>query len=224
LEKIEKAKSFDEQAYLHIKDAIVKGLLRPGEFVAEVRLAEELGISKTPVRKAVARLRDQGFLVAVPYKGHFVSDISVEDISEVYELRQLLECHLVRNTVEQFTATDLEAMGATLKAADDALKHEDVDQYVMHNREFHHYFDRKYGHQRISDVLDNLDEHVQRIILYARQSDYYYLIEHQQDEHRQILEATRRKDVELAVRLMRSHLSNFCDALVEHMKDRVPAS
>ena len=51
MERIEKAKSLDEQAYLHIKDAIMRGLLHPGEFVAEVRLADELGISKPPFGK-----------------------------------------------------------------------------------------------------------------------------------------------------------------------------
>ena len=81
LNRLEKPQSLDEQAYEQIKEAIINCVFNPGDFLAEVRLAEELGISKTPIRKAMARLHQEGFLDNVPYRGYFVADISIEDIA-----------------------------------------------------------------------------------------------------------------------------------------------
>jgi DNA-binding GntR family transcriptional regulator len=218
LEKLEKPVSLDEKAYRNIKDAILKCMLAPGEFLAEVRLAEDLGVSKTPIRQAMARLQQEGFLETVPYKGHFVARVSVEDISEIYGLRQLLEGHLVRETARRFTREELAEIEADIDAAQQALENDDVEQYVLLNREFHHCFDRKYGHSRISDVLTNLDEHVQRIIFYAIKNDYYDLLTRQCDDHRLIFKAVSEGAVETAVTRMQNHLSEFCDDLVVRLK------
>lgn len=218
MEKIEKPLSLDERAYLNIKDAILKCVLPPGEFLAEVRLAQDLGVSKTPIRQAMARLQQEGFLETVPYKGHFVARISAVDITEIYGLRQILEGHLVRETARLFGPGELAAMEENIDAARQALADDNVEQYVLLNREFHHTFDRKYGHSRISDVLTNLDEHVQRIIFYAIQQDFYDLLTQQREDHRLIFKAIREGEVETAVLRMENHLAEFCDDLVVRLK------
>ena len=214
MERLEKPKSLDEQAYFHIKSAILKCSLKPGEFLAEVRVAEDFGISKTPIRKAMARLQQEGFLTNIPYKGYFVAEISIKDIVEVYELRQLLECYLVRETTPLFSQAELDEMDTTIREAQQAADGGDFGHYVALNREFHHAFDRKYGHHRISDVLTNLDEHVQRILFYTlhKHNDLLSKVDHQS-----ILEAVRDRDVDLAEQRMREHLAEFCDDLVNRM-------
>lgn len=221
LEPLEKPKSLDEQAYLHIKEAILTCALAPGEALAEVRLAEELGVSKTPIRKAMARLQQEGFVVTVPYKGHLVADISAKDVAEIYELRQILECHLVRHTTLLFTPAELEEMNRLLHRAQAALERDDKKRYVMLNRRFHHMFDRKYSHRHISDVLTNLDEHVQRIILYTQQNAFGDLLEKQRDDHRLILEAVEERNVEVAVKLMEDHLIGFKNELLARMESQL---
>ena len=217
--KLEKPQSLDEQAYQSIKDAILKGVFRPGDFLAEVRLAEDLGISKTPVRNAMARLNQEGFLESVPYKGHFVSDISIDDVREIYELRTVLETYVIRQTALKFSPAELDAIEDIIQTADQALEKGDVDRYVRLNRKFHHSFDRKYGQQRITDVLINLDEHVQRIIFYTlRNEEYRDILAMQRKDHLSIFKAIQAGDVDLAVRLMESHLSEFCVRLVDRMR------
>jgi len=218
--KLEKPQSLDEQAYQSIKDAILKCVFRPGEFLPEVRLAEELGISKTPVRNAMARLNQEGFVDTVPYKGHFVSEISGNNVTEIYELRQVLECYVIRQTTHQFTQVELDAMENNVKLADIALGSGDLDRYVMLNRGFHHTFDQKYGSQSITDVLSNLDEHVQRIIFFTLQNDDYQdILDMQRGDHLRIFKAIQSGDAETAVSMMENHLSQFCTRLVNRMRE-----
>lgn len=218
MEKIEKPVSLDERAYLNIKDAILKCVLQPGEALAEVRLAEDLGVSKTPIRNAMARLHQEGFLLSVPYKGHFVAEVTAEDVNEIYGLRGILECFLVRETTPQFSVPELDQIERTIDSAQAALDREDIAQYVLLNREFHHSFDRKYGQRRITDVLTNLDEHVQRIIFFILKNEYEDLLYRQRHEHQLIFNAIRKGDVESAVQQMEAHLKDFCTLLMTRME------
>jgi DNA-binding GntR family transcriptional regulator len=210
LSRIERPKSLEEQAYFDIKQAILRGQFLPGEFLAEMQVAQELGISKTPIRKAMARLQQEGFLVNIPYKGYNVAEISAADTKEIYELRRILECHLVRETALQFTEAELDEMEASFQAAEDAMERRDYILYLACNREFHHAFPRKYGNQRILKVLTNLDEHVQRILLHKMQQEGSYDLSSR--DHRLILAAIRTGDIEAAESLMRDHLAGFPEA------------
>ena len=213
LSKIEKLQSLDDRAYLRIKQAIVDCVLPPGTLLIETRLAEELGVSRTPIRKAITRLEQEGFVTSDSSKGYKVAEISLQDIKEIYRLRELLECHLLRETAKQFTHEEIEEMDAALRGADEALKKGDYPSFLATNRVFHHTFDRKYGNQRISDVLDNLDGHVYRSVMYEYRTQGNQALDLSGD-HRLILEALRKGDVESAVSLMRNHLRRGADRAI----------
>ena len=74
-----------------LRDAIRKGILEPGERLMEVQLAEELGISRTPVREAIRKLEQEGYVIMMPRRGTYVSDISTNDVKEIFEIRSALE-------------------------------------------------------------------------------------------------------------------------------------
>lgn len=213
LPQLKRTPTLDELAYTSIKQAIIAGVFEPGEFLAEVQVAHDLGISKTPVRKALGRLQQERFLVNVPFEGYYVAEISGEDIAQVYELRVVLECFLVRETIHRFSAAELDELQAMLDSAGMALQEGDHLRFVDLNREFHHAFDRKHGNRRISDMLANLDEHVQRILLRVFAGNQEDLAASHR-EHYQILAALRERDSEAASHIMRIHLQQFCDALI----------
>ena len=217
---VKKSQSLDEQAYQLIKQAIIQCALPPGESVAELRLASEMGISKTPIRKAMARLHQEGFLDNVPYRGYSVAEISVQDVAEVYQLRQILECYLVTETALHFSLAELDEIEQLIDKSDAALASGAPADYVEFNREFHRTFARKSGSQRIADILRNLEEHVRRIILYVVQSGDDDLLDNQRDDHRQILMALREGDVAQATSMMRIHLSSFATTLVSRLQTR----
>jgi DNA-binding GntR family transcriptional regulator len=207
LEKIEKPASVDDTAYLQIKQAILDCVLAPGAPLVETRLAKELGVSRTPVRRAIARLEQEGFVTPDVSKGYKVAEISLRDLEEMYQLREILECHLIRETAHQFTQDELAQMESTLQAADQDLERDDYPAFLATNRAFHHAFDRKYGNQRISDVLDRLDEHVYRAIMWGfRGRGGEAKIQLGYGDHKLVLKAIREGDVESAVSVMRDHL------------------
>lgn len=214
LTRAEKPQSLDEQAYEQIKEAVISCSVNPGEFVAEVWMAEEMGISKTPIRKAMARLHQEGFLDNVPYRGYYVAEISVQDIAEIYELRELLECHLVRETVPHFSPAEFDQIERLVDEADAAFAADNFRDFVELNREFHRAFLHKHRSHRIRDVLRNLEEHVRRIIMYVLKKGYTDLLELQRDDHRMILQAARDGDVPRAEELTQAHLRTFSKALI----------
>jgi len=207
LEKIEKPPSVDDAAYLQIKQAILDCVLAPGTPLVETRLAEELGVSRTPVRRAIARLEQEGFVSADASKGYNVARIRFRDLEEMYQLREILECHLIRETADRFTESELAEMENTLQAAEQNLERDDYPAFLATNRAFHHAFDRKYGNQHISEVLDRLDEHVYRAIMCGfRGRTGEAKMQLGYGDHRVILRAIREGDVESAVSVMRDHL------------------
>ena len=113
------------------------------------------------------------------------------------------------------------ALDSTLGEADIALASGDHVRFVEINRQFHHSFDQKHGNLRISDVLTNLDEHVQRILIHEFGDQQMDLATSHQ-EHYAIVGAIRERDVEEAVRLMDQHLAGFCSLLVARKTLKTP--
>jgi DNA-binding GntR family transcriptional regulator len=91
----------ERRVYERLRDEIVSGELRPGAQLVEARIADELGVSKTPVREALIRLQRDGLVAIEPYRGARVTQPSPEDVREILELRLLLECRVARDLAER---------------------------------------------------------------------------------------------------------------------------
>lgn len=208
LSKINKAPSLEETVYHRIKQAIINATILPGTPLVETQLAEELGVSRTPIRKTLARLETEGFVVASPTQGYNVTEISPSDSQELWEFRAILECHLIRVTVPLFTAEEIDEMESIIVAADKALEENDLLGFLSVNRDFHHIFDKKHGNKRISDHLNNIDDHVTRRLLYEfkiKGSIQYNIY----TGHRLIIDAIRAGDADSVASLMWEHLTTF---------------
>jgi len=97
-------------AYKWIKDAIDSGVLRSGEPLSENRLSQEIEISRTPIREALRVLAQEGYIKIVPAKGAFVSEISLEDVKEIYDIRKLLEPFAALSAVQRVPEEDILAL------------------------------------------------------------------------------------------------------------------
>src|SRR5574344_1559079 len=94
----------------HIRQAIIDGTFTRGERLMEIQLAEEMGVSRTPVREAIRKLELEGFVVMIPRRGTYVADISIKDITEVYEIRTALDILAAGLAAERISDEELEAM------------------------------------------------------------------------------------------------------------------
>src|SRR3954466_12303135 len=108
------------RVYANLRDAIVRADLAPGRQLSENELAASLGVSRTPVREALQRLRDDRLVEIVPPLGTFVSPISTRAVADAQFIREALECAAVRAAAPRVTAEDVEALEQNLAAQDRA--------------------------------------------------------------------------------------------------------
>ncbi len=199
-----------------IRDAIIKGTLKPGERLMEIQLAEELGVSRTPVREALRKLELEGFIVMVPRKGAYVADLSVKDIADVFEIRIALEGLAAALAAERITDEELELMERSLIEKGEAIVAGDLERLVQVDASFHETFYQASRNERLNAIINNLREQIQRF----RSASLSYPGRNKKslDEHHAILEALEARNVTLARQLAQEHIENAENVLIETLK------
>lgn len=120
-----------------LRRAIVSGTLRPGQRVGQEEVAEKLGVSLAPVREALRVLEQEGQLTYLPRRGYFVTELRIDDLEEIYELRRMLEEKAARSALPNFTDDDTERIRLAARDCAHAAKVGDVAAELEANRRFH---------------------------------------------------------------------------------------
>lgn len=205
--------SIGENAYLPLRDvvfqtlrqAILKGELQPGERLMEIRLAELLGVSRTPIREAIRKLELEGLVVMVPRKGAAVANITEKDTKDVLEVRRTLEMFAVEVACDRITPEQLARLEEAAKEFE-ASKGADLIRIAETDMKFHEIIYEATWNDRLVQMLNHLRENMYRYrIEYLKDPHYYDSLV---SEHRQILTAIRSGDQETARRCMRNHIDN----------------
>jgi len=191
-------------AYERLKQAILSGRLHPGQPLPIQELAETMEMSRTPVREAVRALEAEGLVEVFPSRGTFVSNISVDDIRELFELREALEGMAARLAAQRRTEEDLRVLEQILQSAHAATGSDRLDREKEYGAEFHSALARIAGNSRISAIREDVKLNIDRarLISYSSPQRGAEAVE----EHHEILEAIRLGDAELAEQTMRRHL------------------
>ncbi|MEW6275526.1 MAG: GntR family transcriptional regulator [Bacillota bacterium] len=199
-----------------LREAIIKGRLKPGERLMEIQLAEEMGVSRTPVREAIRKLELEGLIVMVPRKGAYVAGISVKDIVDVFEVRAALESLAAGLAAERITEEELEELERALVQISEASSG-NLDEVVKTDTNFHEIIYRASRNQRLMQIITHLQEQIQRFrtTSLAQPGRTKTAIE----EHRKIVEAISERDVELAQALAREHIENAEQSLLSALRE-----
>lgn len=211
LGKVTTPVSLKDQAYQAIKTAILSLALEPGHPLVESELAEQLGISKTPVRTALQELERDGLVTKLLYKGTYVSEITRRDIREVFELRAVLEGLAASLAVPALDQTDLARAEELLEAMESALQQGNRELASQYGARFHEVIRQKADNERLLLIVHNLDDHTQRFRLLSDQISGR--LEKSLRQHREILEALKRRDPDLAEQRVRQHLHSVLEEL-----------
>lgn len=195
-----------ELVFEALREAIVKGDLAPGERLMEVQLAEELGVSRTPVREAIRRLELEGYAVMVPRKGAYVASLSAKDVADVFEIRTALEGLAAELATERITEEELEELERRLHFVARRVEEGDLSRLVEADTEFHDLLYRASRNQRLVQIIGNLREQIQR--LRAASLATPGRMQEMLAEHKQIVEAVARRNGALARRLAEQHIEN----------------
>lgn len=204
LEKVSGSLSLKDKAYEAIKEAILSLRLEPGAPLVEADLAQQLGISKTPVREALQELEREGFVSRILFKGTYVTEVTMKDLAEVFQLRAVLEGLATRLATPLFSLQELDQIAQNLTASEAALDKGDRARCSELGKCLHDAIINKADNQRLVLIIRNLDDHVQR---FRALSDQIAGRLHKSvQEHRRILAALRQRDPALAEQAMRQHL------------------
>ncbi len=202
-------------AHRRLRAAILDGELAPGDAVSQVRLAEQLGISRTPLREAVRLLEREGLVESEPNRRVRVAPVSVDDLDALYGERIVLETLAVRLTVPRLDADELTALQARLARMETAGLARDVAGAAAPHRAFHHGLIAHAG-ARIVRLCDELWDHAERYrTLYVRAADDVLaamLLAHA--EHVAIFSAARDGAEEEAAALLARHYARTALTLV----------
>jgi len=194
-----------ERAYEYLKSVILSGHIHPGERLTEEHLAEEMGVSRTPVREALHKLELEGLIKPLETRGFIASRDSKEEVEELFEIRAVLEGHALRIISEKISAQDLEKLSGFIEKAEEALRKRRIDEVFKWNTKFH---DTLHGLLIEKRRLHRLMVNLRKYVLRYRKDTLQYPDGGRRaiDGHRKILMALRLKDPDLCERIMREHI------------------
>ena len=199
-----------------IRSAIMNGTLQPRERLMEIQLAEELGVSRTPIREALRKLELEGFIVMVPRKGAYVADLSFKDIADVFEIRAALEGLAAGLAAERITEDELENMERLIVGKQEAINSGDIDKLVEVDTSFHELLYKASRNNRLAAIISNLREQIQRFRLTSL--SFPGRNKESLQEHKQLVEAIQARDSQLARQLAQEHIENAENVLIESIK------
>ncbi len=201
-----------QQAYRHIRDEIILGKLDGRQHLTENFFAERFGISKSPVREALNRLESEGLITIVPRRGAFVAELSVQDIEEIFELREALESMVVRNVL--LDKKSLARMRSAVMSAKQFREENDKTNYIRADAAFHITLVESSSNTRLRKILENMRN--QMLIVRTRT---FELSSHTSvKQHLSILEALEAGNHDRAANLMAEHIRTVRARLVNHLQ------
>jgi len=202
--------------YETLKARIVRNEFRPLEYLNEKELAYQMGTSKTPIREALQELGRNRFVTIIPNKGCFVTNISLEDIREIFELRQIYECAAVRVAAQRQGNGELVAL---LKQYEENVGKESnsVQERLLAGYQIHSAIVQAMGNSRLYEAYANLQDHIVRVRIYFMQRYLHHRVTESEEEHRAIIEAILKGDPEGAEEALREHLAHALEFIRQHI-------
>lgn len=197
--------SLSDQVFEHLESDILSGRYKRGDIVTELQLCAELGVSRTPIREALRRLFQEHLVEDTP-KGTMVLGITPKDYRDMSEIRLRIEDLAVKGFIDNADADSLKALNEAVEFQEFYLSREDVDQLKALDGRFHEIIYAGCGSMILRDTLSPLHKKIQQYRRNALRTPERAT--HSVHEHRQILEAIRAKDADLAAARMRDHIMN----------------
>lgn len=206
--------SVREAAYSHLRGAILTGSLLPGVRISEPGLAQELGVSRTPVREALQRLAQEGLVELLPGKGARVRVLSAEEVREVYDVRALLEGEAAALAAQNATEDELKRLERLLQALD-ALPKEAYAQQMQVDFDFHTALIEAAHNKTLARIYADL-----RSSLTLIRSFQQTLSQHPKtrQQHQAIVSALKARNPAQATEAARAHVRYFRDLVLQSLQ------
>ncbi len=200
------------ESVLHeLRSALAAGRLLPGQQLVQEDLAADLGVSRVPIRESLKILEGEGHVTYHPNRGYFVTELSADDLIELYRIRQILEAEALAQAVLEVSDADIADIESILEQVEQAAESGDVERLTEANRAFHFSIIELSGMNRLSRLIRQLWD----------ASDIYRTVyfrdpvnrERVHSEHREIIDALKARDAQALIRAQNSHREQAVAAL-----------
>ncbi|MFC5589456.1 GntR family transcriptional regulator [Sporosarcina soli] len=217
MEKVIKPTSLAEQAYSLLKKSIISGKLAPKTELTEEKLANDLGVSRTPLREAIRKLAMEGLIDLNKGKPATVATFTKEDSLEYLELRRVLEIYNIENIVLKDDGLLIKELEGNLKEQMKAISNNDFQGFMNYDREFHLILASQNRNKKIKQLIHQMNTGINRAFLILSNTVEMSAIE-AYNEHLRIIEAIKSKDLELSKKEMMVHLKKVEDRFLVYFK------
>jgi DNA-binding GntR family transcriptional regulator len=207
------ASTIKGRAYAHIRRSILDSTIPVGTALSEYELAQEIGVSRTPVREALKRLEQEGLVRSVARRGTFVADLTVRDIVEIYQVRIQLEGLAARAAAERMDPAEVDELIAELDKSEKQVRQGRLESAREHDRRLHKSIIDSTSNGRLAQILATLEDQVHRIR--QRAMSHMPRVPASLAEHRAVLQAIKKRDGAAAEKAMRDHLQAARDNAIQ---------
>ncbi len=205
--EIRNYKPLGEVVFDYLRSSILNGDLKPGERLMEIQLAEQLGVSRTPVREAIRKLEKEKFVEMIPRKGAYVADLTAKDILDVLEIRMIMEGFASSLAAERMTEEELADLEMTLKDFYVSLDEMDRPGMIEKDNEFHDKIYEATRNNKLIEIVKDLHDQFQRFrLIYFNEFDNFVEL---QAWHEKIFNSISNRDPVAARKYAEEHIQQI---------------
>ncbi len=214
--EISNYKPLREIVFEHLRNSILNGKLEPGERLMELQLAEQLGVSRTPVREAIRKLELEGLVEMIPRKGAYVADMSIKDILDVLEVRMFLEGLATYLAAERMSDEEIDALKEVLKKFEDGMMTMEKEDMIELDNKFHDMIIKGARNNKLLQIVQGLHEQFQRfrVIYFNEYDEHEDLVKY----HRAIVNAIAHRDSKEAQQYAQTHVEMIEESIIKWRK------
>ena len=205
-----------QELIIRMENMILTGVFQPRERLVELKLSEDLGVSRFWIRDAFKILETKGLIKVVPYKGAVVCDLDEQEIEDIFEVRIELDALATRKAAENVKKTDINFLKRMAKQFEDSVRRGDFGEMISVNENFHDYIYELSKNPTLVKMIEQLKArgHILRYHAWSSTDT----IQRIQKEHRLFIKGLENNDVELLDDLARRHIGYSKDSYLLHLK------
>lgn len=210
---IEQPPTIREEVYKYLRRRILTGEIAPTERLIEVKLSDEIGTSRTPIREALHKLEMEKLVKSIPRVGYVVNEISKEEVEEFCEIRLALETLAAKWASTKITAKDLKRLERNILLADKHIKKNEMERVVELDTEFHDTICKASGSTRIEEMSQNFRDYMLRFRM--KGLCVTEIAQRSNEGHQRILSAIKNRDMNGIEAAVSFHLNRTKKDLIE---------
>ena len=210
---LDQYKPLGEVVFDYLRNVIMSGDLKPGERLMENTIAEQLGVSRTPVREAIRKLEKEKFITMIPRKGAYVSRLTPKDILDVLEIRRVLEGFASKSACDRMSISEKKELRKCYEKFAKFQEKSNLAGMIDKDREFHDVIFKASKNDKLVDLVKELHEQFNRfrLIYFYDNTNYDYI----QFWHLKILEAIESDDCDMAKVHAEAHIAAIEKSVIE---------